>query len=100
MTPEWTRCGCPRRLRDHPAPLEPLRRESGPSSQGARGLLGRHGALCVGLPFSRSDMSLCAVLQELPREGVCVLDSLWAALAGQPLIIPAKGPERAEALFP
>lgn len=39
-------------------------------------------------------------LQELPREGVCVLDSLWAALAGQPLIIPAKGPACAEGPFP
>jgi muramoyltetrapeptide carboxypeptidase len=39
-------------------------------------------------------------LQELSREGVCVLDSLWAALAGQPLTIPAKGPERAQGPFP
>jgi len=39
-------------------------------------------------------------LQELAREGVCVLDSLWAALDGQPLRIPAEGPEGAEGPFP
>lgn len=39
-------------------------------------------------------------LQELSREGVCVLDSLWAALADQPWAIPATGPAQAEGPFP
>jgi len=39
-------------------------------------------------------------LQELSREGVCVLDSLWSALADQPWAIPASGPGHAEGPFP
>ena len=39
-------------------------------------------------------------LQELSRENVCVLDSLWAAMADQPWAIPATGPENAEGALP
>jgi len=64
------------------------------------GLQRCYGAARLGPEGRRSPLLYAPSAQELGREGVCQLDSLWAALEGGQTRIPASGPADARGPFP